>query len=423
MAATRTVHTEVCIVGAGPAGLVLGLLLARLGIDVLVLEKHRDLLRDFRGDTIHPSTLQLLDDLGLRERFLSLPHSEVRTLDVVIDGTRVKAVDFGRLPAPNDFLAFMPQADFLGFLAEEASSHSTFGLRLGTAATGVRRAGAAVTGVTAVDAEGDLEVVARLTVAADGRGSTVRAATGLEPRELGIGIDVLWFELPKPPPTPADRPTLAYFAPGVSVLSIDRGTHLQAGCIIPKGRFDELREHGLPALREAIARSARPLAPVVDTLQGWDQVKLLSVQLSRLDTWHRPGLLCIGDAAHAMSPAFGVGIEYAIQDAVAAANRLAEPLLLRAIGGPGSALGVTPRDLAAIQSRRLPAVRAMQAIQQRVHRTIGKPQDAPLLANPPTAAQRMALNLLVPVVRAVGPRLIGHGIRQERVAEVIARAR
>jgi 2-polyprenyl-6-methoxyphenol hydroxylase-like FAD-dependent oxidoreductase len=421
MAATRTLHAEVCIVGGGPAGLMLGYLLARLGIDVLVLEKHDDFLRDFRGDTVHPSTLELLGDLGLREEFLTLPHSEVRSLDVVVNGIRVRAVDFSQLPAPNDFLAFMPQWDFLDFLAAHARRLPSFRLRMGTAATGVRRAGSAVTGVTAVDAEGELEIVARLTVAADGRSSTVRSATGLEPREFGVGVDVLWFDLPKPPGVVS--PTLAYLDRGVSVVTIDRGDRLQTGCIIAKDRFDEIRAEGLDAFRESLARAAKPLAPVVGALDDWESVKLLSVRLSRLETWHRPGLVCIGDAAHAMSPAFGVGVEYAIQDAVATANRLAEPLLLRAIGGPGSALGVTPRDLAAIQRRRLPAVRAMQAIQLQLHRAIARPLDRPLLSNPPTAAQRAALSLIVPAVRGAGPRLIGHGLRPEHIAEVIARSR
>ncbi len=387
---------------------MLGYLLARVGVDVVVLEKHADFFRDFRGDTIHPSTLALLGQLGLRDEFLELPHSEVGTLDFVVNGVRVHAVDFGRLPAPNDFLTFMPQWDFLTFLAGKAAEFPSFRLLMSTAATGVRRAGAAVTGVTATDAEGELEIVARLTVAADGRGSTVRAATGLEPREFGVGIDVLWFELPNPPvPAPS---TLAYIGLDALVLTIDRRDHIQAGSVIPKGRFAEVQAGGLDAFRESLATTAKPLRPVVDTLTDWDQVKLLSVQIARLETWHRPGLLCIGDAAHAMSPAFGVGVNYAIQDAVATANRLAEPLL-------GD--GVSERDLAAIERRRLPPVRAMQALQLRLHEVIGRPHPAPLLANPPTSAQRAALNLLVPVVQAVAPRLIGRGFRPETISEVV----
>ncbi|MGA1838882.1 FAD-dependent oxidoreductase [Herbiconiux sp. 11R-BC] len=401
----RRVETEVCIVGGGPAGVMLGYLLARAGVDVVVLEKHGDFLRDFRGDTIHPSTLTLLGQLGLREEFLALPHSEVRTLDFVVNGTRIHAVDFGALPAPDDFLAFMPQWDFLNFLAGKAAEFPSFHLLMSTSATGVRRAGAAVTGVTATDAQGELEIVARLTVAADGRTSTVRAATGLEPRQFGVGIDVLWFSLPKPAAPPP--PTLAYIGDGALVLTIDRGDHYQAGSVIPKGRFEALREAGIDAFRDSLTAAAKPLRGVADALTDWDQVKLLSVQVSRLDTWHRPGLLCIGDAAHAMSPAFGVGVNYAIQDAVATANALAEPLLTGA---------VSERQLASIQHRRLPPVRAMQTLQLRLHAAIGRPPEKPVLANPPTAGQRAALNLLVPLIRAAAPRLVGRGFRPESAA-------
>jgi 2-polyprenyl-6-methoxyphenol hydroxylase-like FAD-dependent oxidoreductase len=409
--ANRVIETDVCVVGGGPAGIMLGYLLGRLGVDVVVLEKHADFFRDFRGDTIHPSTLSLLGQLGLREEFLQLPHSEVHTLDFVVNGVRIHAVDFGRLPAPDDFLTFMPQWDFLNFLAGKAQEFPSFRLLMNTNATGVRRAGSAVTGVTATDADGELEVVARLTVAADGRGSTVRAATGLEPREFGVGIDVLWFALPKPPVSPPS--TLAYVDRNALVLTIDRRDHIQAGSVIPKGRFAEVQAGGLEAFRESLASTAKPLRPVVDTLTDWDQVKLLTVQVARLETWHRPGLLCIGDAAHAMSPAFGVGVNYAIQDAVATANRLAEPLL-----GDGA----TERDLAAIEHRRLPPVRAMQALQLRMHSAIGKPQSKPLLSNPPTAAQRAALNIVVPTIRSIAPRLLGRGFRPETISDVVVGA-
>jgi 2-polyprenyl-6-methoxyphenol hydroxylase-like FAD-dependent oxidoreductase len=383
-------------------------LLGRLGVDVVVLEKHADFFRDFRGDTIHPSTLSLLGQLGLRDEFLALPHSEVHTLDFVVNGTRIHAVDFGKLPEPDNFLSFTPQWDFLNFLAGKAKQFPSFRLLMSTNATGVRRAGSAVTGVTATDDDGDLEIVARLTIAADGRASTVRSATGLQPREFGVGIDVLWFELPKPAVAPP--PTLAYIDRDALVLTIDRRDHYQAGSVIPKGRFAEIQKNGLAAFRESLVRAAKPLRPVVDTLTDWQQVKLLSVQVARLDTWHRPGLLCIGDAAHAMSPAFGVGVNYAIQDAVAAANRLAGPLL----GG-----GVSERDLAAVQSRRLPPVRAMQALQLRLHAAIGKPNAEPLLATPPTARQRAVLNIAVPAIRAIAPKLIGRGFRPEAIDHVV----
>nr|WP_291056435.1 FAD-dependent oxidoreductase [Herbiconiux sp.] len=350
--------------------------------------------------------------MGLRDEFLTIPHSEVRTLDVVVNGTRIHAVDFGALPAPDDFLAFMPQWDFLNFLAAKAQEFPTFDLRMSTSATGVRRAGAAVTGVTATDAAGDVEIRAGLTIAADGRTSTVRAATGLKPREFGIPIDVLWFALPKPASLPPS--TLAYIDHGSFVLTIDRRDHYQAGAVIPKGHFEQIRREGLDAFRHRLAQAARPLASVVGALESWDQVKLLSVQVSRLEQWHRPGLLCIGDSAHAMSPAFGVGVNYAIQDAVATANTLVEALR-------EGRDGIVPeRMLAAVQHRRLPPVRAMQAVQLRLHRAIARPVEKPLLANPPTAGQRAALRVIVPTIRRVAPWLLGKGFRPETISEVVA---
>ncbi|NQX36479.1 FAD-dependent oxidoreductase [Herbiconiux sp. VKM Ac-2851] len=409
----RVVRAEVCVVGGGPAGVMLGYLLARAGVDVVVLEKHTDFFRDFRGDTIHPSTLALLGQLGLREEFLELPHSEVGKLDAVVNGTRIHAVDFARLGGEDDFLTFMPQWDFLSFLTRKASEFASFRILMGTAATGVLEEAGRITGVTAEDADGPLEVRAGLTVAADGRGSTVRPAAGFVPTESGVAIDVLWFSLPKPRATL--KPTLLYVADGSFVLTIDRRDHFQAGQIIQKGRFDEVKAAGLEAFRRNLAVTAKPLTSVVGTLTDWDQVKLLSVQVSHLERWHRPGLLCIGDSAHAMSPAFGVGVNYAIQDAVATANALVTTLR----SGGGTA--VSDAQLAAIQRRRLPPVRLMQALQLRVHATIAKPGAGPLLASPPTRLQRIALSLIVPLLQAVAPRLIGRGIRPESVsAELLA---
>jgi 2-polyprenyl-6-methoxyphenol hydroxylase-like FAD-dependent oxidoreductase len=275
---------------------------------------------------------------------------------------------------------------------------------MNTEATDVIDEGRAVRGVTASDADDELEVRAALTVAADGRGSTVRAAAGLHPEEFGVPIDVLWFRLPKPeivPPT-----TLAYLDETAMVLTIDRGDYYQSGMVIEKGGFAALQAAGIEAFREAIVHPAPFLRPVVDSLTSWDQVKLLSVQVDRLETWHRPGLLCIGDAAHAMSPVFGVGVNYAIQDAVAAANLLVPSLRTGA---------VTDEALAAVQDRRLPPVKRMQGIQLRVHRQLAKPGGGAILPNPLPAPLRWALAAIMPVVQRITARMIGRGFRPEHL--------
>jgi 2-polyprenyl-6-methoxyphenol hydroxylase-like FAD-dependent oxidoreductase len=400
----RVIETDCVIAGGGPAGVMLGLILARNGFDVVVLEKHGDFFRDFRGDTIHPSTIGLLGELGLRDGFLALPHTRIRTLDAVIDGNRLHPIDFGRLRPPDDFLVLAPQWDFLNFLAGQGARYPGFHLLMNTEATDVIDEGGAVRGVTASDADDELEVRAALTVAADGRGSTVRAAAGLHPEEFGVPIDVLWFRLPKPeivPPT-----TLAYLDETAMVLTIDRGDYYQSGMVIEKGGFAALQAAGIEAFREAIVHPAPFLRPVVDSLTSWDQVKLLSVQVDRLETWHRPGLLCIGDAAHAMSPVFGVGVNYAIQDAVAAANLLVPSLRTGA---------VTDEALAAVQDRRLPPVKRMQGIQLRVHRQLAKPGGGAILPNPLPAPLRWALAAIMPVVQRITARMIGRGFRPEHL--------
>jgi 2-polyprenyl-6-methoxyphenol hydroxylase-like FAD-dependent oxidoreductase len=392
---------DCCIAGGGPAGMMLGLVLARAGRRVVVLEKHADFFRDFRGDTIHPSTITVLGELGLRERFLRLPLTRVRTMDVVVNGHRLTPIDFGTLRGPTDFLVFAPQWDFLSFLAEEGAKLPTFELRMSTEATGVIVEDGVVRGLTLA---GGAEVRANLCVAADGRGSTVRAAAGFVPEEFGVPIDVLWFALPKPPDPPPT--TLAYLDQHSLVLTLDRGDHYQGGIVIAKGGYDDLRSRGLGALRAAITATAPVLAPVVDTLRDWDQVKLLTVAVNRLPVWHRPGLLCIGDAAHAMSPAGGVGVNYAIQDAIAAANALAGPL----------ASGAVPASvLAGIQRRRVGTVRRMQRIQLYVHRRLSR-SSAPLLPDTLPGWLRVLLRLAMPVVRRVSARVVGIGFRPEHVA-------
>ena len=379
--------------------MVLGYLLAREGLRVTVLEKHADFLRDFRGDTIHPATITILGDLGLREAFLDLPIHRVTTLDVVLEGERLTLVDFGTLPPPDDFLAFAPQWDLLDFLAREGAKLPGFELLMSTEATDLIVEGGRVVGLRA----GERELRAPLTVAADGRDSRIRDAAGLVPHEIGAPIDVLWFDLPKPPDPPP--PTLAYIGEHALVLTLERGDRYQSGAAIRKGAFAELKARGLDAFRAMLVGAAPVLAPVVGTITDWQQVKLLSVQVNRLTQWHRDGFIAIGDAAHAMSPVMGVGINYAIQDAVALAARVA-PELRR---------GMVLRDtLAAVQRRRLPPVRKMQRIQVLVHGRIAAVQGSGALPRP----VRFVLRHAQPVVQRVAARLVGYGFRRERVRKV-----
>lgn len=391
-----------CIVGGGPAGMMLGLLLARSGVDVTVLEKHADFFRDFRGDTIHPSTLDLIDQLGLRAKFAQIPQSSITTLDLVVGGTRLRPVDFGTLRGPNKRIALMPQWDFLDLLAKEGGGLENFHLLMGVEATGLLHNAGAVSGVRAQGPDGPVEVTASLTVAADGRGSTVREAAGLYPDAMGVPIDVLWFRLPTPPSPPPD--TLGYLRSGTLVITIPRNGYYQMGMLIPKGGFDAVRNAGLAAFRERIRAAAPFLAPSLAALQDWEQVKLLSVQLDRLKQWSVPGLLCIGDAAHAMSPVFGVGVNYAVQDAVAAARLLAPPLLA---GHP------TEDAMARLQRRREWPVRLMQPLQQRVHRVISGAAAGQLGVMPPWQAR--AATLASVVARPLMARLVGRGFLPERI--------
>ena len=389
--------------------MMLGLLLARGGIDVVLLEKHTDFFRDFRGDTIHPSTLDLIDQLGLRHQFDAIPQSGLSSLDLVLNGTRIRPVDFRHLRGSNRKIVLMPQWDFLDLLADEAKTLPNFHLYMGADATSVTSDRGRVTGVVATmldlgDEVNTLEVTATLTVAADGRSSVARASAGLPVTEYGVGIDVLWFRLPKPAANPPD--TLGYISEESMVVTIPRLDYYQTAMLIPKGAFDAVRERGIPEFRAQVARAAAFLEPVVDTIKDWDQVKLLSVQVNRLKRWHQPGFLCIGDAAHAMSPAFGVGINYAIQDAVAAANILAEPLATGTL---------TQRDLAAVQRRRLWPVRLMQPIQLALHREIARPGGGAIMPNPPTTGAKIFLAVVVPVIRRVAARIVGRGFRPEKI--------
>ncbi|MFF9564179.1 FAD-dependent oxidoreductase [Leifsonia sp. NPDC014704] len=418
----ETLNTTCVIVGGGPAGMMLGLILARNGVDVVVLEKHADFFRDFRGDTIHPSTIGVLGELGLRERFLGLPHTSITALDVVVNGNRLHPIDFSRLAPPDDFLVLAPQWDFLNFLAEDARRHPNFRLLMQTEATELIWEEDAVSGVVAHGPDGDLEIRARLTVSADGRASQLRAQAGLRPRRFGVPIDVLWFRIPKPEDLPAH--TLAYVGGGGMVVTIERHDYVQVGLIITKGGYGELQAGGLDAFRRAVVDAAPHLREALETITDWDQVKLLSVQIDRLPRWYRRGFLAIGDAAHAMSPAFGVGVNYAVQDAVATANALTATL--RELGPAGTAGGspaasdstgeVDLRLLDGIQRRRMPAVAAMQRIQLAAHRTISRPEGVRLLPEPMPAALRAALAVATPGMQAISSRLIGRGLRPESVS-------
>ena len=397
------IERDCVISGGGPAGIMAGYLLARAGLRVTVLEKHADFFRDFRGDTIHPSTISVLGELGLRERFLELPLSRISTMDVVIDGHRLTLVDFATLPSPDNFLVFAPQWDFLDFLATEGARFPGFDLRMETAAEELLTENGVVTGIRARGPDGLVEVTATLTVAADGRDSLVRDAAGLIPIDVGAPIDVLWFSLPMPSPPPPV--TLAYTDSRGIVLTLDRGDHYQGGLVIAKAGFDEVKGRGIASLRDRVAAIAPPVARVVDTLTSWEQVKVLSVRLNRLDDWHRPGLICIGDAAHAMSPVGGVGVNYAIQDAVALANALVEPL--RRGEAPDTAL-------ASVQARRTPPVLTMQRIQRLAHARISRPSHSGTRAIPVLA--RVAITALRPIVARITARVIGRGFLPEHVS-------
>jgi 2-polyprenyl-6-methoxyphenol hydroxylase-like FAD-dependent oxidoreductase len=384
--------------------MMLGLILARSGVDTTVLEKHDDFFRDFRGDTIHPSTIDLIDQLGLRAEFDAVPHNSVRTLDMVLNGTRITPVNFGLLRRGNRELAFMPQWDFLTLLASAAAKLPNFHLLMGADATGLIRDGNRVVGVTASTNSGELRIDAQLTIAADGRSSTLRDDSQLAVTEYGVPLDVLWFRLPRPEKNPPD--TLGYITPDTLFITIPRTDYYQTAMIIPKGSFDAVRAAGLPEFRDRMAKWVPFLAPVVGAVKSWEDVKLLSVQINRLDRWHLPGFLCIGDAAHAMSPAFGVGINYAIQDAVAAANLLAAPL---------RAGNLSEKDLARVQKRRARPARRMQSLQLALHNAIGKPGGGAILPYPLPLPLRALLRIAIPPLRLVTAHVIGRGFRPERI--------
>ena len=401
MAAHDEIATTCCVAGGGPAGMMLGFLLARGGVDVVVLEKHADFLRDFRGDTVHPSTLELIAELGLLDAFLALPHQEAARLKVVVGDREYDGPDFSHLPTRCKLIALMPQWDFLDFLAAQGKRFPAFHLLMEAEVRGLVEEGGRIVGVRAHTDRGEVTVRADLVVAADGRHSTLRELAGMRVRDFGGPIDVLWFRVAKR----ADEPSVALgrVRNGRIMVTLDRGDYFQCGLIIRKGDFDAIKARGLEAFRAAIVDTAPFLREGVGELVSWDQVKLLTVQVNRLPIWHRPGLLCIGDAAHAMSPAGGVGINLAVQDAVATANLLADKLRSRAI---------TDKDLAAVQRRRELPVRIIQAGQVFIHRRMFGPHGEPFPFSWPT---RKLLALMLPLLRRAAARFVGIGFRPEHV--------
>ena len=321
--ADSTITTQCCIAGGGPAGMMLGFLLARSGVDVVVLEKHPDFFRDFRGDTVHPSTLEVMHELGLIGEFLKLPHQKVETLTGQVSAERLKMVDFRHLPTHCKFIALMPQWDFLNFVAQQGKRYKTFELRMNAEATDLVEQNGRIIGLRAKIPDGTLTIRAALVVGCDGRHSTVREKAGFESDHYGAPMDVLWFRMTRKSSDSTD--TFGHIEAGLMVM-LDRGNYWQCAYVIPKGGIERVKSEGLEAFRNRIVEMSPFLADRIGELKSWDDVKLLSVTVDRLRKWWRPGLICIGDAAHAMSPIGGVGINMAVQDAVAAANRLASPL-------------------------------------------------------------------------------------------------
>ena len=398
----ETLTTRCCIAGGGPAGMMLGFLLARAGVDVVVLEKHGDFLRDFRGDTIHPSTLELIYELGLLSEFLKLPHQTAPQLSGKFGDLDLTIADFRHLPTQCKYIALMPQWDFLNFLAEQGRRYAGFRLLMNAEATDLIEQQGRIVGVSATTPGGVLAIRSALVIGCDGRHSDVRDKAGLEVEELGAPMDVLWFRLSRRPDDKAE--TGGRFLPGRIFVMLNRGDYWQCAYVIPKGSIDEVHRKGLPAFRAGIAQAMPLFAERADEIADWDQVKLLTVAVDRLKRWHRPGLICIGDAAHAMSPIGGVGINLAVQDAVATANILAEPLRQGAVGDD---------LLQQVQGRREFPTRVTQRIQilmqERVIRNV--------LASGGAMKPPLFVKLLrwFPMLRRVPARILGLGVRPEHI--------
>jgi 2-polyprenyl-6-methoxyphenol hydroxylase-like FAD-dependent oxidoreductase len=397
-----TIATKCCIAGGGPAGMMLGFLLARAGVNVVVLEKHADFFRDFRGDTIHPSTLELMAELGLLDEFLKLPHQKVDRLTALIGAERVRMIDLTHLPTRCKYIALMPQWDFLNFLAAQGKRYPTFDLRMSAEATDLIEEGGRVVGLRPTTPDGELSIRADLVVGADGRHSTVREKAGFKSDDYGAPMDVLWFRLTHKESDDAE--TFGHFEAGAMMIMLNRGDYWQCAYVIPKDGIDRIKAAGLDAFRKRVLFMSPFLTNRVDELKSFDDIKLLSVAVDRLRQWWRPGLICIGDAAHAMSPIGGVGVNLAVQDAVAAANRLAAPLKAGTAGDD---------DLRAIQARRTFPVRFTQALQLIMQKRIISPALASTQRPKPPFLFKLVGAL--PLLQRIPGRLLAVGVRPEHV--------
>jgi len=407
----RSINTRCCIVGGGPAGMMLGYLLGRAGVETLVLEKHADFFRDFRGDTVHPSTLQVMDELGLIHDFLKLPHQELQKMDGKFGDTSIRIADLSRLKTKYPFIAFMPQWDFLNFLREKGKVFPSLKVLMSADVTDLIWSGDTVAGVKATTSDGPLEIRADLTIACDGRHSVVRERAGLELEEIGAPMDVLWFRAGRRPDE--NENLFARLEAGKMMVTFDRGDYWQCAYVIAKGQHEAIKARGLDAFRDDVVAMAPVLKSGTSDVKSWDDVKLLTVAINRLKRWTRPGLLCIGDAAHAMSPVGGVGVNLAVQDAVATANLLAAKL---ASGCPSES------ELDAVRRRRQFPVRMTQAMQVVVQNNLIsvalKPGDRPLKV--PLFARIVNA---VPWLQGVTARFVALGVRPEHVHSPVGRNR
>lgn len=401
----QAITTTVAIAGGGPAGMMLGLLLARFNIDVIVIEKHADFLRDFRGDTIHPSTLDIIEQLGFIREFLALPHTKAEKLHAQMGERTVTIADFSRLPVKNRFIAFMPQWDFLNFIAGKAGQYENFRLLMSATVTDLLEEGGRVRGVCIDTPQGPITIKADLVVGADGRNSAIREKAGLEIQRFGTPTEVLWMKLSKQPGDPDE--TMGHAGPQQGFVLIDRGEYWQCGFVVRRGEFSEIKANGLDAFCKQVARVSPLPEERLSELKSWDDVQLLTVRIDRLRQWWKPGVICIGDSAHAMSPIGGVGVNLAIQDAVATANVLI-PIL-------SSGRSITDADLSAIEKRRSFPTKATQRLQLMMRSKNRKDQADETKAKGPPAFVLAIIRF--PLLAHLAGRLIGLGFRREKLRQ------